>query len=460
VDCAPSGGDVVAALASGASATCHATWTLVQGDVDAGGLTSTATATTTNPSGGGSLSDTAVASVVVPRLNGLSVTVSLIGRDDVDASGKDSAGDRLRYSVPARNTGTTTLTGVAIDDPLTGGGLSCGTLLPGATCTLSTRWTLMPADLGRGSVTNTATAMGTGPDPAPVSATDSRTTALEVAAPTPTDPGPTDPGPTDPGPTDPGPTVTGYAVSGIIWFDVDHNGRRDSGEPVLPGATVTLDPVTRNPAAVRAAATAPSAVTGPDGHYLFTDVAPGAYTVVAHASATGLPASWDTDGNTDWRVALTVIDADAEADFASTGAGSVAGTVVDRGTGAAIAGAGVACTWPGLDGVAGTADDVIFSATSAADGTFTVAGAPLGHLTCDARDTRTGDHQVFTADVTGTEPARAEVELGQPPAGVTTTPRGTLPVTGDDPRRALAVALTLVAAGLTLLGLGSRRRRA
>src|SRR5205823_5946171 len=82
----------------------------------------------------------------------------------------------------------------------------------------------------------------------------------------------------------------------------------------------------------------------------------------------GLPTSWDTDGAADWRVVLTVTSADAVADFASTGAGSVAGTVTERSTGAAIPGAAVDCVWPGLDGLAGTADDVTFAATSAAVG--------------------------------------------------------------------------------------------
>jgi uncharacterized repeat protein (TIGR01451 family) len=440
------GGNVIASLGSGSSVTCHATWTLVQADIDAGSVTSTGTAGAANPLGGSALSDSDPVVITVARTNGIAVAVSLTGRDDVDSSGKDSAGDRLDYSVVATNTGTTTLAAVTITDPPTGATKNCGPLAPGATCILTTSFTLTQADLDRGTVTNTAAASGTGPGTADVSDDDSHTTSLHIA--TAPEPGPTDPGPTLPGPTDPGP-ATGYTVSGVIWFDLDHDGVHDSAEPVLPGATVTLEPA-RSPSARRSAAATPTTtVTGSDGRYRFGAVAPGSYSVVAHATAAGLPSTWDSDGATDWNVALTVTDADAVADFASTGSGSVTGTVTERSTGAAIPGAAIACTWPGLDGLAGTADDVTFTTTSAGDGSFAVASAPFGTLACTATDVTSGENQTFTAAITAAAPVRAEVVLGRS-AGAPST-GGRLPATGDDPRRYVYPSLTLLAAGLTLL---------
>ena len=62
------------------------------------------------------------------------------------------------------NTGTTTLSGVAVSDP-TGGAVSCPstTLAPGASITCSVpAHTVTAADVAAGVVTNTATATATG----------------------------------------------------------------------------------------------------------------------------------------------------------------------------------------------------------------------------------------------------------------------------------------------------------
>jgi hypothetical protein len=88
--------------------------------------------------------------------------------------------------------------------------------------------------------------------------------------PTPT-PAPT-PGPTPaptPGPVTP-PAAAGAEISGLLYSDLNFNGARDAGEPVLAGWTVEI-------------VGGPSVVTDNNGVYKFSAVSLGSYTVCATA---------------------------------------------------------------------------------------------------------------------------------------------------------------------------------
>lgn len=90
------------------------------------------------------------------------------GNDNVIA---DFAGDVLNYQVQVTNSGNVTLTGVTVQDPLTGQNISGVTLAPGESKTYDSSYTLLQADLddrgnSDGDIDNTATADSNQTDPA------------------------------------------------------------------------------------------------------------------------------------------------------------------------------------------------------------------------------------------------------------------------------------------------------
>ncbi|MGW5052635.1 CshA/CshB family fibrillar adhesin-related protein [Actinokineospora sp. NPDC004072] len=169
------------ALAPGASIECMAApYPLTQADVDAGEVVNTATATGQPPSGGPvTATDTATVAIVRAPLIGLTKAVSAIS--DLDGNGLD-AGDAVTYSFTVTNTGNVTLNPVTVDDP-TVGPVTCpaGPLAPGASigCTAALH-PLTQADVDAGQVANTATASGTDPTGAVVTAEDSATVPIPV----------------------------------------------------------------------------------------------------------------------------------------------------------------------------------------------------------------------------------------------------------------------------------------
>ena len=90
---------------------------------------------------------------------------------DVDHDGHTDLGDQITWSFLVTNTGTTTLTTVAVDDPTAG-----AVELPGdnarAGCLdhlhARRRYTITQADVDAGVVSNTATASAAGPSGTPV----------------------------------------------------------------------------------------------------------------------------------------------------------------------------------------------------------------------------------------------------------------------------------------------------
>ncbi len=82
---------------------------------------------------------------------------------DVNTDFKIDLGDTIAWSFLVKNTGTTTITNVAVTDP-TAGAVTCPvtTLAPGAstTCTATALHAITQADVDAGVVSNTATAAG------------------------------------------------------------------------------------------------------------------------------------------------------------------------------------------------------------------------------------------------------------------------------------------------------------
>ena len=156
-------------LAPGDSVTCTADTphTVTQGDVDAGQVTDTATATGTGVRGGESPpSDPStvtipIATVVAVSLDKLAVV------DPISDQLGAKVGDTIHYTYLVTNIGSVSLTAVTVADP-TIGPVTCPTPSPplaplnSVICTADNAHTVTTADVDAGFVTDIATATGTG----------------------------------------------------------------------------------------------------------------------------------------------------------------------------------------------------------------------------------------------------------------------------------------------------------
>ncbi|MGL5928057.1 MAG: DUF7507 domain-containing protein, partial [Dermatophilaceae bacterium] len=136
-------------------------YTITQADVDAGVVENTATASSPTRDGGSVTSDVASTLTPFPRDGALSLTKTATVVDDGD--GVTDLGDVIRWTFEVTNTGVTTATDVAVDDPFAGV-VTCGTttLAPGAStaCTVE-EFVIGQSDVDRGVVGNTAVARAT-----------------------------------------------------------------------------------------------------------------------------------------------------------------------------------------------------------------------------------------------------------------------------------------------------------
>ncbi|GLQ55500.1 DUF7507 domain-containing protein [Devosia nitrariae] len=159
-------------LAPGGTATFTATYTPTQADIDAGQVSNTAIGTGTPPSG--TPIDSPPDTAVVPPDDTPGLTIEKTGTlNDSDGDGLIDLGETISYSFLATNTGTVTLTGVTVIDPLldaAGISVSPGpqTLAPRGTATFTATYTPTQADIDAGQVTNTATGTGTPPSGPPI----------------------------------------------------------------------------------------------------------------------------------------------------------------------------------------------------------------------------------------------------------------------------------------------------
>ncbi|CAO1654070.1 DUF11 domain-containing protein [Salinibacterium sp. NYA9b] len=168
-------GGTTGVLAPNAQVTATATYTIKQSDVNAGSVKNTATASGTPPSGPvATASSTQAVVPTVAASPALVTTKSAV----VGGTGTGAIGDTVTYTFTARNSGNVTLTGVTLTDPLSGlstptyawsGGVS-GQLNPNGTVTGTATYTITQADVDAGSVKNIATATGTPPTGAAVTA--------------------------------------------------------------------------------------------------------------------------------------------------------------------------------------------------------------------------------------------------------------------------------------------------
>ncbi|GAA1390266.1 DUF7507 domain-containing protein [Luteococcus peritonei] len=171
------------ALAPGAKMTCTGSYTSTQADVDRGSITNTAAASATD-SHGSPVNATATKTVAATPAPAIQLTKS------ANPSQVSAAGQSVTYTFAVRNTGNVTLSSLALADPMAGlSAISCaptalgGQLAPGATTSCTATRATTVADMNAGAVTNTATASGTSPGGAVVTAQSSaRVTATQTPA--------------------------------------------------------------------------------------------------------------------------------------------------------------------------------------------------------------------------------------------------------------------------------------
>jgi uncharacterized repeat protein (TIGR01451 family) len=182
----------VPSLAPAASAiAATAVYAITQADIDAGVVTNTATATGTDPIDG-PVTGTDTVATPLDQIPGIDLvkTVSLAG-----LSTPPVAGELLSYSFTVTNTGSVTLTGITVTDPLPGIVVTGGpiTLAPGASdsSTFTATYPITQGDIDAGLVINQATATGnyTNPVTGPGTVSDLSGTAFGQDDPTVASPG-------------------------------------------------------------------------------------------------------------------------------------------------------------------------------------------------------------------------------------------------------------------------------
>jgi len=155
-------------LLPGQKVTGTATYTLTQDDLDAGQVDNKATGEATTPPGT-KVDDEGEADVPLVTTQGIELTKTA---DESQLSSPAAVGDTIGYTFVATNTGTVTLTDVAITDLKQGlskidltwpNPAAERTLLPGESVTGTATYTLTQDDLDSGEVKNTALGEGTTP---------------------------------------------------------------------------------------------------------------------------------------------------------------------------------------------------------------------------------------------------------------------------------------------------------
>jgi uncharacterized repeat protein (TIGR01451 family) len=147
-------------LNPGKSTTCTGTYPLTQADVDAGKVTNTAVARGTPPIGPPVTSNPSTATVTIPPSPGIAIKKS------ASPEWYTWPGTVIHYTLVVTNTGNVTLTGVTVNDTLSGlSAVSCPstTLTPGQVITCTAGYVTTLADMRAGSIVNTGTATGSPP---------------------------------------------------------------------------------------------------------------------------------------------------------------------------------------------------------------------------------------------------------------------------------------------------------
>ena len=195
------------------------------------------------------------------------------------------------------------------------------------------------------------------------------------------------------------------SIGDYLWFDVNGDGVQDASEPPIANVDVIVTYLGPDGLPGGGDDEVFVATTDANGLYVVEDLPGGEYLVEVDESdpdfLTGLAPSYDLDGTTaapngTWTGSLGEDEDKRDVDFGYTGTGSIGDTiwfdqnldgVIDPNE-AGIEGVDVTVTWLGPDGVPGGGDDVVYTATTDADGQYLVENLPPGEFTVEV-DTST-----------------------------------------------------------------------
>ena len=167
-------------FAPGETQTFEASYEVTEADVLAGKVVNNATGTATNPDP--DQPDTPV----VPGEKEDPVekpNPSLTVVKTSDKTGQVKLGDEITYTITVTNNGNVTISGVKLNDSLTGDNWTLGDIKPGEIVTRTTTYTVTEADILAGKVENHATAAGKDPNGNDITGEGEKTVTTEESKP-------------------------------------------------------------------------------------------------------------------------------------------------------------------------------------------------------------------------------------------------------------------------------------
>ncbi|MCP4964059.1 MAG: isopeptide-forming domain-containing fimbrial protein [bacterium] len=179
-------------------------------------------------------------------------------------------------------------------------------------------------------------------------------------------------------------------IGDTVWWDVNDNGVVDAGEPGFGGVDVELTYAGPDGTIGTSDDLVFTTTTDSNGNYVFGDLPTGNYVVaVTGGIPTGFGPTYDEDGSDDETsvvTGLSSMDFHDTADFGYRGSGSIGDLLyLDSNANGfhnpgepGIPGVDVELIWDGVDGIAGTSDDVTLSATTDAVGDYLFDFLPAG----------------------------------------------------------------------------------
>ena len=204
------------------------------------------------------------------------------------------------------------------------------------------------------------------------------------------------------------------SIGDLVWLDRNNSGTAtaDAGEPGIPGVPVTITWAGPDGTMGTADDILIHRVTDANGGYLVQNLPFGSYSVAVDTASPAFPAgvvqTYDVDGtvtpNLSTVTLTNVAPAALNQDFSYGGHASIGdriwldqnGDGVQDPSEIGIPAVTVHVTYLGPDGVAGGGDDIVFTTTTAADGTYLVDGLPSGAYTVAV------DPATLPAGLTGT----------------------------------------------------------